>query len=122
MREEVDRSFRSDEAGVVRIPRIHSWADVVAILSLASIFMGGLVWGMKLEARYDTLDSKINTNRTEWMGAIESLRTEISATRADTKEIKGMLQKGILPVTEARLAGIEERLHTVEREHSKLRE
>jgi len=117
-REEEEGSWRGhqshDEAGVLHIPRVRSWSDVVAILSLIGIFTGGLIWGMKLEHRYDTLDSKIAANRTEFMQTLELVRSDVAGVRSDIGEIKLMLQRGILPVSEARTDALDKRIDALE--------
>lgn len=121
IREEVSRVPHQDEAGVVRIPRVHSWSDILAILSIGSVFIGGIVWGMKLEGRYDTLDGKIGAQRVEFTQALELVRRDVGNVQADVTEIKTMLQRGVLPVTDARLKALEERVAEVEHEHQRER-
>jgi hypothetical protein len=38
---------------------IKSWGDVVAVVSMLSIFLGVVAWGLKLEARNDGLADRV---------------------------------------------------------------
>ena len=67
-----------------------SYGDLVAIASLMSMFMSVVLWGLKLEARND------------------SLRTEIF-------DLKSQVGNGILPRAEERIVALERRVQLVER-------
>ena len=121
IREEVSRSPRHDEAGVIRIPRIQSWSDVIAVLSLGGLILGGVAWGLRLENRYSELDGRIMGHRAEVQQLIEQVRTEIAAVQAGVIDIKALVQRGVLPVTEVRLQTIESRLTEIEHEHQQER-
>ena len=88
----------------------------MAILSLVGLACGGLVWGMKLESRYDSLDARIQNHRSETVSMVEAIRLEMAATRGDIQEVKALLQRGVLPVTEVRLQNLDSRVNSVEKE------
>lgn len=79
----------------VEIPRVRSWADVVALLTILGMGAAGIVWGLKLDNRTDTL-------------AREEVR------------LQTLLDAGILPRTEERLKGLERRLDADERDIDRL--
>lgn len=39
---------------------IHSWGDVMAVLSVGGALIGGIVWGLKLESRLDLIKERIH--------------------------------------------------------------
>lgn len=121
IREEVSRIPHHDEAGLIRIPRIQSWSDVIAVLSLAGVIFGGAAWGLRLEARYSELDSRIMGHRVEVQQLIEQVRAEIAVVQSGVIDIKSLVQRGVLPVTEVRLQTIEARLTEIEHEHQQER-
>lgn len=121
VREEVSRIPHHDEAGVIRIPRIQSWSDVIAVLSLGGLILGGVAWGLRLENRYSNLDSRISAHRTEVQQLIEQVRVEIATVNSGVIDIKALVQRGVLPVTEVRLQTIESRLTEIEHEHQQER-
>ena len=110
-----ERTDAQGEGGVVRVPRVRSWSDVVALTTLLSLFFAGIVWGMKLEARYDKVDAKVDRNEEKMQQGFLLLRGDISALTGDVSEIKVLIQKGILPVTEERTHSMEERIEKLER-------
>lgn len=120
VRREVDRSVANDEnlnKGIpLSVPRITGWGDVMAVVTLVGLVVGGLVWGMKLEGRYDALDSRINSHRSETLALVDAIRAEVALTRVDIQEVKSMLQRGVLPVTDVRLQNLENRMNDMERE------
>ena len=71
---------------------------------LLMLLLSGLVWGMKLEARYDRLEAR--------QAVILSELTEI---RTD-------LKRGILPLTQQRLEMLERRMDRVETDQHRRRE
>jgi len=87
----------------------------VALTTLLSLFFAGIVWGMKLEARYDKVDAKVDRNEEKMQQGFLLLRGDISALTGDVSEIKVLIQKGILPVTEERTHSMEERIEKLER-------
>jgi hypothetical protein len=39
---------------------IHSWGDVMAVLSVTGALIGGIIWGLKLENRIDLLRERMH--------------------------------------------------------------
>lgn len=68
------------------------------LFPIAMLLISGLVWGMKLEARYDRLEEKVLGNSE----AIAQIRAE--------------LNKGMLPITAERLAVLQARIDKVEKD------
>lgn len=75
---------------VIRVSWLRDLFPIVMLL------ISGLVWGMKLEARYD----KLETELADAHGHIASLQSEIN--------------KGILPITQEKLNGIDARVRQLE--------
>ncbi len=76
--------------------RLRSWSDLSSLLLIITFIISGLVWGMKLEARYD----KLETNQ------------QIIIQRLGSHQ--GRLDVGILPRAEERIDSIEKRLRSLE--------
>lgn len=66
------------------------------LIPLVAMVVAGLVWGMKLEARYDRLDERlVNIQRT-----------------ADA--MQALLNAGMLPITKERIESLQERIKKLE--------
>lgn len=71
--------------------RPRSWGDIVAIATLMALFVGVLSWGLKLEARIDTItDRQIDISR--------------------------QVGEGILPRAEERIRHLEKRMESHEQQ------
>lgn len=66
------------------------------LFPIVMLLISGLVWGMKLEARYDKLENQLNDAH----GHISALQSEIN--------------KGILPITAEKISNLESRTKKLE--------
>jgi len=73
---------------------VRSWGDIVAVATLLAMFLGCVAWGLKLEARNDTLQIVHTAD-------IQRLTAEVSA-------LKIIISRGILPRAEERIDRIDE--------------
>ncbi len=74
-----------------------SWSDVASFILIITFIVSGLVWGMKLESRYDTQDERIK------------------ALQLRSASLRAAVDKGILPRAEERIDAIERRLAVIEK-------
>lgn len=81
---------------------IDSWSALQSAATLLMMAVAGLVWGLKLENRIDLIASAHNADKDKIDSRIANLEL---AT-----------QKGILPVTEARLHSLENRVDVISRD------
>lgn len=82
----------SNEEPAIKI----SWFRDLA--PIAMLLISGLVWGMKLEARYDKLE------------------TENSYLRSEVSSLQSTINKGILPITEEKIYALTSRVITLEKD------
>lgn len=81
---------------------VNSWSSLVSLMSICMMAVGGISWGLKLEARIDKYTD---------------LQTSLLARfLADLATTQSLVARGILPVTEAKLQAIEQRINGMERE------
>lgn len=72
---------------------IDSWSALQSAATLLMMAVAGLVWGLKLEGRIDMIGSEHKSDMEKIDGKVFALES--------------VTQKGILPVTEARLHAID---------------
>lgn len=73
---------------------VRSWGDIVAVASLLAMFLGCVAWGLKLEAKLDTLQL-IHTS-------------DVNSLVAENNALKIIIAKGILPRAEERINRIDD--------------
>ena len=71
---------------------LHSWSDVTSLGSLILLGIGVIAWGLKLEARIDAQDRRIDT-------------------------LEAQVGNGILPRAEERIHALERRMDRHEPDH-----
>lgn len=79
---------------------VNSWSSLMSLLSICLMAVGGISWGLKLESRID-----------KYSDAQSSMRERFLADIATTQAV---LARGMLPVTQAKIESIENRLDKVE--------
>ena len=82
--------------------QVNSWASLASLMVVCISAIGGISWGLKLEARIDKYSDVQNSMR-------ERFLADISTTQA-------IIARGVLPITEVKLASIERRLDEVEKD------
>ena len=55
---------------------VHSWGDVMAVLSVAGVLIGGIVWGLKLEGRLDLMRERIHQLEIRYHGKRKMLEDD----------------------------------------------
>lgn len=76
--------------------QVRSWSDALAVLSLLAMGAAGVVWGMKLESRYDRIEDQLAIQR-----------------NVDVK-MQAVLDAGVLPRTDERLRAHDMRITELE--------
>lgn len=79
---------------------VNSWSSLMSLLSICLMAVGGISWGLKLESRIDKYSDMQSSMR-------ERFLADIATTQA-------VLARGMLPVTQAKIESIENRLDKVE--------
>lgn len=79
---------------------VNNWSSLVSFLSVCLMAIGGISWGLKMESRID-----------KYSDAQSSMRERFLADIATTQAV---LARGMLPVTQAKIESIENRLDKVE--------
>lgn len=84
---------------------LRSWGDVAALVACVLFIISGLVWGLKLESKIETLNFHIIT-----------ARQELAVVAAQVKQ-------GILPIAELRIRATEDQIKELQKqimkEHSR---
>lgn len=73
---------------------IKSWSDLTSLILVLTFILSGLVWGMKLEGRYDDMEDDL-----------DALQRQVGT--------------GILPRAEERVRALERRVGNIEAEHKR---
>ena len=81
---------------------VNSWASLASLMVVCVSAIGGISWGLKLESKIE----KYSDSQT-------SMRERFLADIATTQSI---LSRGMLPITEVKIAAIEKRLDIVEKD------
>ena len=79
---------------------INSWGNLMSFLSVCLMAIAGITWGLKLESRID-----------KYADLQSSMREQFLADIATTQAI---LSRGMLPVTEAKINAMENRMDKLE--------
>lgn len=74
--------------------KITSWSDLTSLILVVTFIMSGLIWGMKLESRYDDMED-------------------------DLDQLQRQVGTGILPRAEERVRNLERRLAIQEDSHKR---
>lgn len=76
-----------------------SWQSIQSFLMVIVMAIGGISWGLKLEARIDRIDDRTVN--------------QYKAIEGELMEIKQQIAKGILPITEIRLSALEQDIKAI---------
>lgn len=87
--------MRDDDADLEPVIKVSWLRDLFPIVML---LISGLVWGMKLEARYDRLEEKLLDAHSH----ISAIQTEIN--------------KGILPIAQEKITSLDTRVDQLEKD------
>ena len=79
---------------------VNNWSSLVSFMSVCLMAIGGISWGLKLESRID-----------KYADTQSSMRERFLADIATTQAV---LSRGMLPVTQAKIESIENRLDKLE--------
>lgn len=82
----------TDHSGMTNGFTIKSWSDLTSLILVLTFILSGLIWGMKLEGRYDDMED-------------------------DLDQVQRQVGTGILPRAEERVRNLERRMTDVEEEH-----
>ena len=85
-----DSDDDEDVSPSVPLFKLKGWGDVFAIMSVCGMLIAGLAWGLKLEARNDTLT------------------LQVQGETLEITELKDLVKTGMLPVTAERMAVIQQ--------------
>ena len=66
------------------------------LFPIAMLLVSGLIWGMKLEGRYDTLETRLS-----------HMDKDIATIQQFDAQTRAMLERGILPLTQEKLSMLE---------------
>ena len=96
--EELNEVDRHKDSGFA----VNSWASLASLIVVCVSAIGGVSWGVKLEA-------KIDKYYEVQMSMRERFVSDLSATQA-------IISRGILPITEVKIAAIEKRIDSIEKD------
>lgn len=81
---------------------VNSWSSLMSLLSICLMAVGGISWGLKLEARIDKYQDTQSSMRERFLADIASTQAVIS--------------RGMLPITEVKIASIEKKLDELQKD------